>query len=196
MIPYDHADVLERLWTQFQNAPNLIAALTKLLIDPANQAELLLEDGTKVNVVDGEGLALDAIGEMVNFPRGGLDDVLYRIALTIRTRTYVSGGTVPDFTMLLRAILPDHPVPIPVKEWFPASIRAYLTGVDPQLGKLIEALFRDNLKAAGVNGVFAVHEDTCVTFSSSHGPVTTLGWLGSSHGPTDTQAGWAHAIKI
>lgn len=196
MIPYDHSDILERLWTQFQNAPNLIAAIERLLIGPANQAELLLEDATMANVVDGEGVALDAIGEMVGFPRGGLDDTLYRLALVIRTRTYVSGGTVPDFTMLLRAILPEHPSPIPVKEWFPASIRAYLMGIEPQLGKLIEALFRDNLKAAGVNGVIAVHDETCVTFSSSHGPVTTLGWLGSSHGPTDTQAGWAHAIKI
>jgi hypothetical protein len=57
-------------------------------------------------------------------------------------------------------------------------------------------LLRGVLPAAGVNTVIAVHGDTCVTFSSSHGPVTLLGWLGSSHGATDTQAGWAHALVL
>jgi len=195
-IPHDHSDVLDRLWTQFLAAPNLRAVLEALLIGPANEGEQLLLAATGNNIVDAEGVALDAIGEMVKFPRAGLDDDFYRLALVIRTRTYVSGGTIPDFLMLLRAILPDHPKPIPIKEFYPAALRVYLQGVKPDTGQLIEALFRDNLKAAGINAVISVYTDTCVTFSSSHGPVTKLGWLGSSHGPTDTQAGWKHAIKI
>lgn len=196
MIPHDHSDALERIWTQFQNAPNLIEIMTRLFVIPANVAETLLVLATKHNIVDAAGVELDDIGELLDFPRAGLEDEDYRKALIIRARTLISGGTIPDFTDLFRAILDDYPDPIPVIEWFPAAVRIYLKGIKSSQGKLMEALLKGNLPAAGVNTVINVYGNECITFSSSHGPVNLLGWFTSSHGPATGEAGWAHAIKI
>lgn len=195
-FPHDHSDALERLWSQFQDAPNLVALLTRMFVIPANEAELLLVLATKHNVVDGVGLELDDIGELVKLERAGLDDDDYRASLIIRARTLISGGTIPDFTDLFRAIVPDYIGPIAVIEWFPATVRVYLGEIEPATGKLMEALLKGHLPAAGVNTAINVHSGTCITFSSSHGPVTLLGWMSSSHGPAIDEAGWAHAIKI
>jgi hypothetical protein len=195
-IPHDHSVELDRIWAQFLTAPNLLAILTELFVVPANVAETLLVIATKHNIVDALGEALDMIGELLAFPRSGLEDEAYRSALIIRARTLVSGGTIPDFTDLFRAILPDYPTSIPVIEWFPAAVRIYLAGITPEQGKLMELLLKGNLPAAGVNTVINVHDGDCITFSSSHGPVTLLGWFSSSHGPATDEAGWAHAIKI
>lgn len=199
MIPHDHSDVLDLIWTQFQNQPRVVAVIEKMLVGPANEAEALLEEATGHNVVDGEGVDLDDFAAMLDTSReqlGGLDDAALRAALVVRARSVFAGGTGPDFAELLRAILPDYPTGIPIIEWFPAAVRVYLSDISPTQGKLLEALLRGVLPAAGVNTVIAVHSDKCVNFASSHGPVTTLGWFGSSHGATDTQAGWAHAIKL
>lgn len=195
-IPHDHSAELDRIWAQFLNSPNLLTILTEMFVVPANVAETLLVIATKHNIVDAVGEALDAIGELLAFARSGLDDEEYRSALIIRARTLVSGGTIPDFTDLFRAILPAYPKAIPVIEWFPAAVRVYLGGVTPDQGKLMELLLKGNLPAAGVNTVINVYNETCITFSSAHGPVTLLGWFSSSHGPAADEAGWAHAIKI
>ncbi len=197
-IPYDHSAILEDIWTQFQNSPNIRAILEKFLVAPANEGEDLLELATKHNVVDGFGLMLDDIGAMLDVTReelGGLGDADYIIALIVRARSSISAGTLEDFAQLLRAILASHP-PIPIVEWFPAAVRVYLIGITPQQGTLLEVLLKGVLPAAGVNTVLSVHDDTCISFNSSHGPVTQTGWFGSSHGPATLEAGWCHAIKL
>jgi len=197
-IPYDHSAVLEDIWTQFQNSPNIRAILERFLVQPANEGEALLELATKHNVVDGFGLMLDDIGAMLDVTReelGGLSDADYIIALIVRARSSISAGTLEDFAQLLRAILASHP-PIPIVEWFPAAVRVYLIGITPSQGTLLEVLLKGVLPAAGVNTVLSVHDDTCISFNSSHGPVTQTGWFGSSHGPATLEAGWCHAIKL
>lgn len=199
-IPYDHSVVLDRIWSQFKDSPLIIAVLEKMFIEPANVNELLLELATKHNIVDGVGEDLDDIGEMLDLPRatlGGLDDTAYRFALIIRARSIFAGGTIPDFTSLLRALLPDYPAPIPVIEWFPASVRIYLQDITPEQALLFKALLVGVLPAAGVNtGIAVADTGPYITFASSHGPVDLLGWFASSHGPTDTQAGWRHLIVL
>jgi len=197
-IPYDHSAILEDIWTQFQNSPNIRAILERFLVAPANEGEDLLELATQHNVVDGFGLMLDDIGAMLDVTReelGGLSDADYIIALIVRARSSISAGTLEDFAQLLRAILASHP-PIPIVEWFPAAVRVYLIGITPQQGTLLEVLLKGVLPAAGVNTVLSVHDDTCISFNSSHGPVTQTGWFGSSHGPATLEAGWCHAIKL
>lgn len=197
-IPYDHSAILEDIWTQFQNSPNIRAILESFLVAPANEGEDLLELATQHNVVDGFGLMLDDIGAMLDVTReelGGLSDADYIIALIVRARSSISAGTLEDFAQLLRAILASHP-PIPIVEWFPAAVRVYLIGITPQEGTLLEVLLKGVLPAAGVNTVLSVHDDTCISFNSSHGPVTQTGWFGSSHGPATLEAGWCHAIKL
>ncbi len=197
-IPYDHSAILEDIWTQFQNSPNIRAILERFLVAPANEGEDLLELATQHNVVDGFGLMLDDIGAMLDVTReelGGLSDADYIIALIVRARSSISAGTLEDFAQLLRAILASHP-PIPIVEWFPAAVRVYLIGITPQEGTLLEVLLKGVLPAAGVNTVLSVHDDTCISFNSSHGPVTQTGWFGSSHGPATLEAGWCHAIKL
>lgn len=197
-IPYDHSAILEDIWTQFQNSPNIRAILERFLVAPANEGEDLLELATKHNVVDGFGMMLDDIGAMLDVTReelGGLSDADYIIALIVRARSSISAGTLEDFAQLLRAILASHP-PIPIVEWFPAAVRVYLIGITPQEGTLLEVLLKGVLPAAGVNTVLSVHDDTCISFNSSHGPVTQTGWFGSSHGPATLEAGWCHAIKL
>lgn len=197
-IPYDHSAILEDIWTQFQNSPNIRAILERFLVAPANEGEDLLGLATKHNVVDGFGLMLDDIGAMLDVTReklGGLSDADYIIALIVRARSSISAGTLEDFAQLLRAILASHP-PIPIVEWFPAAVRVYLIGITPQEGTLLEVLLKGVLPAAGVNTVLSVHDDTCISFNSSHGPVTQTGWFGSSHGPATLEAGWCHAIKL
>ena len=200
MIPYDHSAILERVWSQFKNSPLLVGLIEKMLVDPANFAEGTLVASTLHNVVDGTGSDLDDIGAMLDLSRdtlGGLDDDEYRAALIIRARSIFAGGTIPDFTDLLRSLLPDYPGPIPVIEWFPAGVRVYLQDITPAQAKLFKALFAGVLPAAGVNtGIVVADEGPYLTFSSSHGPVTLLSWFGSSHGPTSTQAGWRHIIEI
>lgn len=197
-IPYDHSAILEDIWTQFQNSPNIRAILERFLVAPANEGEDLLELATKHNVVNGFGMMLDDIGAMLDVTReelGGLSDADYIIALIVRARSSISAGTLEDFAQLLRAILASHP-PIPIVEWFPAAVRVYLIGITPQEGTLLEVLLKGVLPAAGVNTVLSVHDDTCISFNSSHGPVTQTGWFGSSHGPATLEAGWCHAIKL
>jgi hypothetical protein len=201
VIPHDHNDLLERVWTQFQNATFLLAVLEKLFVKTANTAEELLYQATLHNIIDATGLQLDDLGAELDLPRallGGLSDDAYRAALIIRARSIFAGGTIPDFTDLLRALLPldVYPDQIPVIEWFPANVRIYLQNITPEQANLFKVLLEDVLPGAGIGAGIAAHDDKCVTFSSSHGPVTTLGWLGSSHGPTSTEAGWRHLIKI
>jgi hypothetical protein len=199
-IPYDHNAIKERIWTQFQDSPLVIAVLEKLFIEPANMGELLLELAGKHNIVDGTDTDLDDIGEMLDLTReqlGGVDDEAYRFALIIRARSIFAGGTIPDFTSLLRALLPDYPNPIPVIEWFPANVRVYLQDITPEQAKLFKALLAGVLPAAGVGaGIIVADTGPYITFSCSHGPVDLLGWFGSSHGPTSTEAGWRHIIVI
>lgn len=199
MIPHDHADALDLIWTQFLNSPRVVGVIEKMLVGPANQAELLLELATKHNIVDAAGLELDDLGALLDLTReslGGLADAEYRFALVIRARSVFAGGSIEGFTVLLRALLPDYPSAIPVIEWFPAAVRVYLNPLTPEEGKLLEALLAGVLPAAGINTVIAVHDGRCVNFSSSHGEIKAEGWFGSSHGPTDTEAGWAHAIAL
>lgn len=198
-IPHDHSDTLDRIWTQFQNSTYMRAVIEKMVVGPANTAEELLEIAARHNIVEATDLELDDIGEMLDLPRdvlGGLSDDAYRIALIVRARSIFAGGTIPDFTDLLRALLPDHPDPIAVIEWFPASVRVYLSGITPEQANLLKVLLQDTLPGAGIGAGIAAYNQTCVMFDSSHGAVKLDGWFGSSHGDTLTQAGWRHLIKI
>ena len=125
-IPHDHSDVLDRIWTQFQNSVTVRGSIDKLLVQPANTAEQLLALATRHNIVDATGLELDDIGAMLDISRdqlGGLNDSDYRSALIIRGRSILAGGSLDDFTSFLGAILPCFPTAIPVIEWFPAAVR-------------------------------------------------------------------------
>lgn len=101
MIEYvpNHVQLgIARLITQYQNSPLFIQWLTIYLGVCQDIEDCLWEILEKRNIDSGIGYQLDAIGRILNRPRGGLDDDDYRIALRAEIAILRSTGTADDLT--------------------------------------------------------------------------------------------------
>lgn len=85
-----------------------IDTLTRLLFAPFEDVEAAYQDLISIRELGlrGAGAALDFVGALASARRGGLDDALYRQALTARIAALNSSGTLEDLIAVARAVIP------------------------------------------------------------------------------------------
>lgn len=103
----DHEDRgLAKLLTQFRDSPVLRSVLRAYL----RQIQRI-EDATweviQARHIDGEGIVLDYIGNLVGRKRKGLGDTDYKIAIKGQIRINRSSGTPEDLLAVIRLSIPE-----------------------------------------------------------------------------------------
>jgi hypothetical protein len=101
------------VWGQLRGAIDDIAALA----DGAN-ADVMRSR----SVLFAYGAQLDAIGEAVGRPRGGLTDGLYRLAIAVRGSSLVGSGTTRQVSAIGVALGGE---PLLVIDYYPAKVLVY-----------------------------------------------------------------------
>lgn len=175
-------DSLERLLTQYRNAPNLTAIL-RILSDRVQQFEDMA-----FPVIDGRSLAnavgrqLDGIGEIVGLPRGTLNDAQYALLLRGAIAQNTSDSTQETLLTIIEScfIADDASIHSPYSPGYarvaaPANIGVEVStpGIDPSLYDLVLRILRNSI-AAGVSLSYALTYDKDSAFTLD-GPRTGLG---------------------
>jgi len=118
-----------------------------------------------------EGLVLDEIGALVDQPRLGLSDDLYRLAIRARAASLFTSGTIPEIVEVSRALLGDV---VRVVELWPATIVISSPDVPAAIFLLLLQIL-DPMIAAGVAALLETYDSA-----------GTAGW-GSTTDPGETE---------
>lgn len=137
------ADICESwIWWQFRDKPNfkaLCAVMSKIF---SGIDEKLERVAARRGVNGAFGGELDAWGAMVDEPRNGMDDDLYRIAIRAKARTVLSQGRISDLADVAALIAPQRSVTF--AQAFPACVRAFFSSdtTDDEIKLLLRLLER------------------------------------------------------
>jgi hypothetical protein len=180
-----------RRWYQLSNAPGWDVLLTLI---GQGQAHLEAAIGSVDQgrwLVNAEGTVLDEIGALVNRPRVGLSDALYRLAIRSEAASLLSSGTIPEILELTRSLLGDE---VRVRELWPATIVISAPDVASDVFLVLLDILAD-VPAAGVGALLSTWDSaTTGGWGSTTDPggteVTAPGTFSSTTG-TDADAGLA-----
>lgn len=162
---------LRRIWYQFLGQPEwerlltLVGGLGATLergIGSIDQARYLST---------AEGDVLDEIGAVVDRPRDGLSDDLYRLAIRAEAGSIFASGTIPEILELTRSLVGDE---VRVHELFPATIRIAAPDIATAVFLVLLSILAD-VPAAGVGALLS-------TWDSAR-----PGAWGSTTDPTETE---------
>lgn len=173
---------LRRIWYQYRSTTTW-----PVLLGLVGDAFALLENGQGSVAVarwvsTAEGLVLDEIGALVDQPRGGLDDDLYRLAIRARAASLATAGTIPEIVEISRALLSDQ---VRVQELWPATVAITSPDVATDIFLLLLQIL-DPMLAAGVAGLLSTYTSALVggwasTTDPGFAEVTDLaGWTSTT----------------
>lgn len=165
-----HADRgLSRLPQKFKDKPTVLALLQIYLEEVQELEDAIWDSGQQRLIVNAIGEYLDVWGKVLNVPRGGLDDEMYRIRLQVELLLLRSSGTVPELVTIYKLLVPTSvPTFMP---WYPGSFELLLAGaVVPNGDDYVDVLER--AKAGGVRAILrwnAVDPDDTFSFATDSG---------------------------
>jgi hypothetical protein len=117
---------LGKLISQYAGKPNIEAVLTSYL-NQIQELEDVLYDLMILRWIDNaEGAQLDGFGQIVDEPRLGKNDTIYKLALKAKRSVIMSQGTPNDILDTGRTLLPV--IDIEIIESYPAYFTLYLSG--------------------------------------------------------------------
>lgn len=166
----DHiSQAKNRLREQYKGKPNLDALLGALVLEVQNLENLIYGMSDLVNIYTAFGKQLDLLGVLLDKPREGLTDELYRIVLLAKVAQNISKGTAEDvvsvFKLLMRARL------VYIQDEQPAKINLTAIGSQP-IGT--NAQIKQAVKEAVAAGVaietFVVANDPAFSFFEDTDP--------------------------
>lgn len=96
---------LSRLTEQFKGQPNIAALLTALVQPTQDLQDACTELLTERSISTAVGVQLDTIGDILNLPRAGLTDAVYRLYLSGKAAADRSRGLTEDLITVSRAVL-------------------------------------------------------------------------------------------
>ncbi len=184
---------LRRLWAQFQGAVTW-ETLLGLIGQQMETHELALGSvdlGRWVSTA--EGVNLDEIGALVNMPRNGMADKIYRLAIRAEAASLFSSGTLPEILEICTVLVSSQ---VRVVQRFPASIDIRAPDLDDDVYRALLRILAD-VPAAGVGALLSTWESTVGTgalgWSSTTGAVTPFGSWSSTTGTDadDVQPLWS-----
>lgn len=101
----DHLDKgLSALIEQYKESTNLKALLSSFVSRAQGLEDVSYDVLVKRSIDNAEGVQLDDIGAVVNQPREGEDDNVYRVRLRARIKVNISEGTVENLIVILNLI--------------------------------------------------------------------------------------------
>jgi len=102
----DHAArAVANLTSEFDNASDLQALLTEVIMPEVQELEVLFYSLITERLLDGAtGAQLDAWGKIVGEPRDGLNDTQYREFIRARIRTNLAEGEIERIIDVLKTI--------------------------------------------------------------------------------------------
>lgn len=118
-----------------------------------------------------EGVQLNLLGELINRPRDGLDDQLYRLAIRAEAQSLIGSGTIPEIVEISRALLGDD---MRVRELFPRLIIILAPDIPTDVWVVMLEILR-SVPVVGVQAMMSTWEEG-----------QTYGW-GSSTDPGATE---------
>lgn len=128
-----------------------------------------------------EGDVLEEIGAIVNRPRQGLTDELYRLAIRAEAGSIFASGTVPEILELVRSLMGDAHV----YELFPATLLIQSPDVKTAVFLVLLDILAD-VPPAGVGALLSTYDSTIVFgYGSTTGGTGTVGLYDSTTGGAD-----------
>ena len=164
-------------WTRIMGLIGGLAATMERGIGSINEAR---------SVSTAEGDVLDLIGALVNRPRAGLSDDLYRLAIRAEAGSIFASGTIPEILELTRSLLGDE---VRVRELWPATIVIACPDVATDVFLVLLDILAD-VPAAGVGALLSTWTDADVGgYASTTGATTReAGRYGSTTGVSDSRS--------
>ena len=160
-----------RRWYQLSNAPGWDTLLTLIGQGMAHLEAAIGSVDQGRWLVNAEGVVLDEIGALVNRPRQGLSDALYRLAIRSEAASLLSSGTIPEIVELTRTLLGDE---VRVRELWPATVVIAAPDAPTDVFLVLLDVLADVL-AAGVGALLSTWDSAA-----------TGGW-GSTTDPGETE---------
>lgn len=191
---------LNRLYYQWQSAPNWVALMTAIGQAAQTLENLTADVAEQTSLATATGVQLDKIGEVFGVARGAFDDTLYRLAIIAKGAAMTSSGTVDELINILQVMFPTASVN--VLDAPPANLVAIVSAspLDLAIVAFVASIFLPAI-AAGIGSVFVASNPALVGgWSSSTGIAPTgapLGEWSSSTGPNpdpDALSLWPSAI--
>lgn len=103
-----YADIIQLLPNSIYRRDGNVKKLFELIANELDDIDIILESIRGVrNIQEQEGILLDYIGEILRETRKGLDDISYRIYLSIAIQKLLCSGSIESLQSVLYAILGD-----------------------------------------------------------------------------------------
>lgn len=186
-----------RIWREFLQTdswPRLFSVLGVVF----GELELVMSEAHLQRYVGtAEGANLDAIGALVDLPRGGTtDDEDYRLAIIAEATSLVVSGTLPEILDLAIRLAPDG-ADVRIRDTPPAAFRVTIPDLTGPRFELVRRIMAD-VPPAGVGAQLVTYRsDLTAGWGSSYGPAGTGSWS-SSYGTDadDALSVWSHGGEI
>lgn len=142
---------LDRLTQQFKGKPNVETVVSALASPTQDIEDALWQLFSERDVETATGVQLDAIGNLVGQPRGGLIDGDYRRFVRARISVNKSNGLVEDILTVSQLVLADDVAALVLVPSYPAAILLRIVGstVSEEVASLLVSFLR-KVVAAGV----------------------------------------------
>lgn len=149
---------LRRLWYQFLGQTEWTRLLTLVggLVQTLERGIGSVDQARYVSTAEGD--VLDAIGAIVNRPRSGLSDDLYRLAIRAEAGSIFASGTIPEILELTRSLMGDD---VRVRELFPATLLITCPDVETAVFLVLLEILAD-VPAAGVGALLSTWDSEVV----------------------------------
>lgn len=128
--------------------PSIVALLRSWLGEVQEVENAFWQLLTERSVPNAVGAQLDVLGRLVDQPREGRSDEIYRIWVSAKVMVLRASGLVEELVAIVKHLLPD--VPIYLEEYYPLAMMMRAENpIDPTLGTQI-AKFLAAAKGGGV----------------------------------------------
>lgn len=142
----DHvAQSKARLREQYKNVPEIVALIDSWTGQIQELEDIIFAMSVNRSVLQGEGVQLDLIGQILNVPRDARNDDDYRIALLAKIAQNVSSGTPEDVISIFKLITESAKVYLSNNY----NGEVYLLADHPLTQDEVNAMLRDMYRVVG-----------------------------------------------
>jgi hypothetical protein len=184
-----------QIWKHLQYLPN-IRALLDLIAECVGTLDVdIVQVATNVGIDSATGAALDDWGDLVDFPRLGANDDVYRRAIKAAARRLFASGRPDDFYDVISIASPTAIVKL--LEIFPACVWVWIIASTVEESQILGSLL-DGVPGLGICATWIESESQVFTWGHTDNDVPVEYHWGHTDGdiPDGEKAGFAFANVI
>jgi len=179
--PIDHEALMnQRLMTQYKNATNLKKILGTFIDQVQDLEDVLQGYNTETALSTATGQQLDNMGKILNVPRSGYSDSVYRIILYTKIAQIFSEGNIENLISIYKTLMGANVIEL--NEQYPASITLLARDPSPIGDESLIVVAIREAKLAGVE--VALMYSTTPAFAFLADPDTNTDGFSSVSAPT------------